>query len=63
MKQKNDSGAGKESNGTHPDGTAKRKIEFLTMGIIKEALGQIKQNNIHNIGVPQGEERKKGAEN
>ena len=53
----------KQSSGTHPIRAAKRKKIKKSEDSLRDLCDNVKQTKIHIIGVPEGEEREKGAEN
>lgn len=52
--------ARRQSNGTYPEGAAKRKRILKNEANLRDLWDNIKWNNIHIIGVPEGEERERG---
>ena len=55
--------SGRHGSGTHPTEQQKEKRNLKSEDSLKDLWGNIKRNNIWIVGVPEGEERKKGAEN
>lgn len=54
-----DQRVGRQSTGTYPDRAAKRKKHFKNEDNLRDIWDNIRQNDIHIIGVPEGEEKKK----
>ena len=49
-------------SGTHPSRATKRKRNEKSKDSLKKLQGNIKQTTIHNTGLPEREENKKGTE-